>query len=80
MWKAVGQCLLRATPKAWTLDNLADKLRRDPRQVQRWIDGKEQTQVATVFAVEELRKPFVVELAKLAECEIETTVRIKVGV
>lgn len=83
--KELGECLDFARRSArWTLDQLAANMppppgseKRDPRQVQRWIDGKERTQVDTVFAVPELRQPFVIALAKLAECDVETTVLIR---
>lgn len=76
----IGACLDEARRAAgWTLKELAAALNRDERQVQRWMDGKENTNIAAVFAVAVLQKPFVVALAKLAACEIETTVRIKVG-
>lgn len=84
----IGLCLDYARRfVGWTLDQLAGALpppagsdKRDPRQVQRWIEGKERTQLDVVFAVEPLRAPFVVALAKLApECDVETTVRIRRG-
>lgn len=84
----IGACLDFARRSVgWTLDQLAGELpppprkeKRDPRQVQRWIEGDERCQVDVVFAVECLRGPFVVALARLADCEIETVVRIrKVG-
>lgn len=81
----IGACLDDARRElGWTLDELACKLppppgadKRDPRQVQRWIDGKERCQVDAVFGVCELREPFVIALAKLAECDVETTVTIR---
>lgn len=76
----IGGCLDEAKRAAGlTLKELAAALHRDERQVQRWIDGKENTNIAAVFAVAALRKPFVVALSKLAGCEVETTVRIKVN-
>lgn len=83
--KEIGECLEEAKRVVgWNLEELAGHMppppgseKRDPRQVQRWIDGKERTQLDVVFAVRELRKPFVIALAKLAACEIETTVRIR---
>jgi hypothetical protein len=60
----------------FSLKELAGALGRDERQVQRWIDGKENTNIAAVFAVPELRKPFVIALARLTgDCEEETTLR-----
>ncbi len=74
----IGACLLHARSLlGWTLDRLSVELRRDPRQVSRWERGEERTQVDVVFSVEELRQPFVIALAQLAECEVETTVRIR---
>lgn len=81
----IGACLDAARRELrWTLDELAGKLpppkdaeKRDPRQVQRWIDGKERVQMDVVFKVPELREPFVIELARLAQCEVETTVTIR---
>lgn len=85
LWLELGGCLEFARRSVgWTLDQLAAELppakeggKRDPRQVRRWEAGEEMTPLAVVFAVEALRKPFVVALAKLAACEIETTVRIR---
>jgi glutathione S-transferase len=76
--KDIGECLddARAELK-WTLDRLAAELGRDPRQVRRWIAGDERTQVDVVFAVTELRAPFVVALAKLAQCEVTTTIAVR---
>ncbi len=79
-WAEIGGCLDAARRDVgWNLDQLADALKRDARQVRRWIAGEEQTQTAVVFSVPLLRKPFVVALAKLAQCEVETTVRIRVS-
>ncbi len=81
----IGGCLDFARRSVgWTLDQLACELpppagkeKRDPRQVQRWIEGDERCQLDVVFAVECLRGPFVIALARLAECDVETTVRIR---
>lgn len=81
----IGECLDAArNALGWTINELAGRLppppgkvNRDPAQVQRWLEGKERTQVDVVFRVPELQQPFVVEMAKLAKCEIETTVRIR---
>lgn len=73
----LGRCLDFARRSVgWTVDELAGKLARDSKQVARWLRGEERTQVDTVFQVTVLRKPFVIALAKLAECDVETTVRI----
>jgi hypothetical protein len=83
--REVGACLDAARHELkWTLDELAGKLpppphakTRDPRQVQRWMEGKERVQIDVVFAVPELREPFVIELAKLAQLLVEETVTIR---
>lgn len=84
--KEIGECLDYAKREAgWNLEELAahmpapkDSEKRDPRQVQRWIDGKERVQMEVVFAVPELRAPFVIALAALAEgFEEEVTLRYR---
>jgi hypothetical protein len=83
--REIGRCLdFARRANGWTLDELATKLpapenaeKRDPRQVQRWIDGKERCQLDVVFAVQQLRGPFVIALAQLAECEVVTTISVK---
>ena len=76
--RELGACLddARAAVK-WTLDQLAAELGRDPRQVRRWIAGDERTQVDVVFGVPALRQPFVIALAKLAECDVITTISVR---
>jgi hypothetical protein len=89
-WADIGDCLDFARRSVgWTIDELAGYLpppkgseKRDAGQVQRWIQGKEQTQIAVVFAVEPLRGPFVIALAKLAAKDdsgvvIRTTVELR---
>lgn len=81
----IGGCLDAVRRElGWTLDQLAAELppppgadKRDPRQVQRWIDGKERCQVDVIFSVEVLREPFVIALARLAKCAVETIVTIR---
>lgn len=77
-WKEIGECLEFAqNAVGWSLKELAGAIGRDERQISRWIRGDERTQVDAVFAVARLRQPFVIALAKLAECEIETVVRVR---
>ena len=72
----IGACLDAARREVgWTIDQLAAELKREPRQVSRWMRGEERTQVDVVFAVKALREPFVVALAKLAAMPVETTIR-----
>jgi hypothetical protein len=84
----IGACLDDARCELkWTLDELAGKLppppkkeKRDPRQVQRWIEGAETCQVHVVFAVKELRAPFVEALARLSDAfEEHRTFKRKIG-
>lgn len=71
----IGQCLDAArVALGWSLDRLALELGRDARQVSRWMRGEEHTQVALVWSVVALRKPFVVALARLAGAVVETRV------
>lgn len=74
----IGACLDFARRfLGWSIDQLAAELQRDSKQVARWIRGEERTQVDVVFAVEPLRQPFIVALAKWAACEVETIVRMR---
>lgn len=76
-WAETGACVDEARRVVgWTLEQLAAEIGRDARQVRRWIAGEEQTQIAAVFAVEALRQPFVIALARLAECEVTTEIRV----
>ena len=78
LWPEIGGCLDAARRAAgWTVDQLAGELQRDSKQVARWIRGEERTQVDAVFQVEALRQPFVIALAKLAECDVVTTISVK---
>lgn len=76
--KEIGECLDFARRAAgWTLKELAGAVQRDERQVQRWMDGKENTNIAAVFAVERLRQPFVIALARLSDCFDEEPMTLK---
>jgi ribosome-binding protein aMBF1 (putative translation factor) len=78
--RLIGECLDEARRVVgWTVDQLAQELGRDSKQVARWMRGEERTQVDVVWAVVVLRQPFVVALAKRANCEIETIVRVRVA-
>lgn len=71
----IGGCLDYARREVgWTVDRLAQELKKDPKQVARWIRNEETVQVHAVFGVPELRQPFVIALAQLAGCRIETTI------
>lgn len=74
----IGGCLDEARRVVgWTVSQLADELDRDEKQVARWIRGEERTQVDVVFTVAVLQAPFVVAMARLAQCEIETWIKVK---
>lgn len=80
-WKtSVGAAIQRAMAlRGWNLDELANAVGRDPRQVARWITGVERPQFDALFAVEMLRQPLVIALSELAGVgvEVETTIRIR---
>jgi transcriptional regulator with XRE-family HTH domain len=46
------------------VDEFADALGRDSRQVGKWLKGTERPQFETVFAVERFQQPLVLALAK----------------
>jgi ribosome-binding protein aMBF1 (putative translation factor) len=74
----IGGCLDYARRDAgWTLEQLAAELGRDPRQIRRWIANEETVQTHVVWKVRALRQPFVIALAKLAECSIEVVIRAR---
>lgn len=79
--KEIGGCLDFARRYiGWNLDQLADALKRDSKQVGRWIRGEERTQVDVVLCVPQLHGPFVIALARLDNkgvIEVETTIRIR---
>jgi hypothetical protein len=76
--RLIGECLDEARRAVgWTVDQLAAELKRDSKQVARWIRGEERTQVDVVFGVLELRQPFVIALAKRAQCVVETVIRAR---
>lgn len=74
----IGRCLDQARRcVGLTLKELAAALGRDARQVRRWIDGSERTQMDVVFGVEALRAPFVLALAELAGLDVVTTISVR---
>ena len=65
----IGACLDAARSEArWNLEQLAAALRRDARQVRRWIANEETVQLQVVMTVPELRRPFVIALARQTKC------------
>jgi ribosome-binding protein aMBF1 (putative translation factor) len=78
--RLIGECLDEARRYVgWTNERLAQELKRDPKQVGRWMTGEERTQVDVVWTVPLLRQPFIVAMAKRASCEIETVVRVRIA-
>lgn len=62
----------------WNLDEFAQAVDRDPRQVARWIAGKENPQFHAMFAVTALRGPLVIALAGLADdIDVTTTISVR---
>ena len=78
----IGQAVQRAFSLAgWSIKEAAAQIGKEPAQVSRWIAGTERAQFDALFAVEELRQPFIVALAALVEdVEVVTEIRFrKVG-
>ena len=79
--KQIGGCLDFARRYiGWTVQQLAAALKRDEKQVARWMRGEERTQVDVVLCVPQLHGPFVIALARLDNkgvIEVETTIRIR---
>jgi transcriptional regulator with XRE-family HTH domain len=76
----IGRAIDRARQlRGWNLDEFADAVKRDSRQVARWFTGVERPQLDAVFAVESLRQPLVIALAELVASDsirIETVIRV----
>lgn len=81
IWRArIGRAVDRAMRLAgWSLKELSGHVKRDERQVARWIDGQERPQFDVLFAVAVLQQPLVIALAELAEIgvEIDTVIRLR---
>lgn len=76
--RLIGECLDEARRVVgWTVDQLAAELKRDSKQVARWIRGEERTQVDAIWSVVALQQPFVIALAKRAQCVVETVIRAR---
>lgn len=65
------------------LQQFADAIKRDPRQVARWIDGSERAQFDAIWAVDALRVPLVQALAEQCSMgvQVQTVITLtkKVG-
>lgn len=75
----IGRAIERArTLRGWTLQELGREVKRDERQIARWIAGTERPQLDALFAVDSFRSPMVVALAELAGDNVEVTTQITV--
>lgn len=67
--REIGECLDYARRiVGWTHEQLATELKKDKKQVGRWLRGEESTQLHAVFTVPALRQPFIIAQARLSEC------------
>lgn len=83
-WKAdIGRALREAVDTlGWSPKEFAAKVNRDPSQARRWLEGLERPQLDVLFAIPDLRLPFVVAMARVAQragddIALETTIVIK---
>jgi hypothetical protein len=62
----------------WTSEDLATRVDLPTRKIDRWLDGRERPDFARLFALEELRWPIIVALARLGGGEVteEGVIRI----
>lgn len=79
VWRAqTGRAFAQAIRYVgWTQKEAAAALGRDQAQIARWVSGGEGVQVAAVFAVDDLRVPFVIALASLSH-DIEITTQLAI--
>jgi hypothetical protein len=78
-WIVMGRAVDRTrTLCRLSIKEFADLIDRDEAQVRRWIAGTEQTQAAVIFAVQKLRRPFVIALAEEAGEGVTVTTQITV--
>lgn len=76
-WVVLGRAVERTrTLSQLSLKEFAAALDRDERQIARWIEGTEQTQVAVIFAVALFRAPFVIALAEEVGDGVEVVTHI----
>ena len=75
----LGQCMDDVRIAAGlTLDEFANALGKDPRQVKRQIQADERPQIEAVFGVERFQVLLVTALAKrIGQIEVETVIRIR---
>jgi hypothetical protein len=77
--RLIGRALDRARElRGWNLNQFADAVKRDPRQVARWFDGSENPQFHAIYAVESLREWILVAFAEIAGEGVQVTTQITV--
>jgi len=77
-WLLLGDCLDTARRVlGWTVDRLARELRRDEKQVARWIRGEERPQVETIIGIPALGAEYSIALAARVGCVVETVVTLR---
>jgi transcriptional regulator with XRE-family HTH domain len=60
------------------LNEFADAVGRDPRQVSRWLKGEERPHIDAILASEQLQEPMLVALAeRLGQVQVTTQITVK---
>lgn len=77
-WRLLGECLdVARHALGWTVDRLARELRRDEKQVSRWMRGEERPQVEIIIEIPALDAEYAIALAARKGCVVETVVRLQ---
>lgn len=77
-WRLLGEALDAARHTLrWTVDQLAGELKRDSKQVGRWLRGEERPQVDAVIRVAPLREPFLIAFAMRLGFRVRTTISLR---
>jgi len=77
---AAGQAIERARQlRGWSLKELSGAAQRGERQLARWIDGTEHSQLDTLFAIDSFRQPLIIALAERAGLGVivQTTITLQ---
>lgn len=78
-WLKWGKCIdeVRGVFRL-TLKEFAQELQKEPRQVQRWVEGRERPQLEAVLAVDRFQGPLVIALARSTTgIEVDTVIHIR---
>jgi len=79
-WRESGEAIKQTRElSGLNLDEFADALGKDQRQITRWEKAEERPQLETVYASKRLRPFLVIAMAKGAgvDVEVETVIRVK---